>query len=407
MVSTQITPDHSPSADVASDLNHQVATAQMRGMDSYQLLGQHPTRMAKPHRLRSYFVSESREASFLFQSPVRPALKDHPTPDPTSDTAALDAKVQERFSYPLWQRGYLIKGRISINGRRKHLYVNGRLFRQATRENPIPRHNAYQYGLAWYRSRFGPRIVLDQALWLSHPYAKVYFHTFNDVMTQLALANTLGISKDIPVIVDHDWIHLPHAQHFLASDLLKGRKIVVLKPGDTLVCRSLYMLQPQLFCRPLLDRIIASFPEEKPLQTYGDRLVLIRDKATTLSRCCDGMSDLIAALEARGFSTLDPATLTIPQQKWVFSRAKHIVAENGSSLTNIVFRGDRPLRIDALMASTFPSITFQCLSKVYGFRYHAHVLPSTRTGEHFHSKLTAKVMDRILIEVDDKQKELT
>ena len=43
---------------------------------------------------------------------------------------------------------------------------------------------------------------MDEAIWLSHPYAHIYFHVFNDVMTQMVLADKLGIDPATPVIVD-------------------------------------------------------------------------------------------------------------------------------------------------------------------------------------------------------------
>ena len=407
-------PFNNTSADPADDIEGHIAVEPMRGMDVYQLTGNLSAKSVKRLRQIDYYVDKSSERAFLFHTGTPTVLNDIPNPNPTSNTPALDAKVQERFAFPLWERGYLIKGRISIDGDGQYLYVNGRFFPQATRGRKIPDHDTHLYARARYRSMFGKRIVLDQALWLNHPFSQVYFHTFNDVMTQLVLADRLGISNATTIVVDHHWAQLPHGQHFLDSDLLRGRDVVVLGPDETVVCKSLYMLQPQLYSRPLLDQVAASFPEQKPQKAHSDRLVLIRDQATNLSRVCDGMPELVDALVAQGYSAWDPATLTIPEQKWVFSRARHIVAENGSALTNIIFRGGKPLRIDALMASKFPSITFQCLSKVYRYQYHAHVLPSvrhphvwpsTRTGKHVQSTLTRDVMDFVLMQANRIQEE--
>lgn len=366
-------------------------------MDHYELFGEHPKTAVKPRKTPHHAVSKQREQSFVFHERLGPPLETCATPNPTSNMMALDKVVAQRFALPLWERAYHVKGRISINARRKHLFVGGDFFAPSTRKKHETRHhNTYQKGLAVFRSYFGNRVVLDQVLWLTHTHQDFYFHTYHDLMTQVALADELGISKDVPIVVDDSWADLPHAKLFLKSNLLCDRQIVRLKPDETLVCKSLYMLQPQHFCRRLLDRVASSFEEERPDKDFSDRLVLIRDKATLLSRSCAGMQDLVQALEAQGFSVLDPALLTMPQQKWVFARASHIVAENGSALTNIVHRGAGDLRIDALMASRFPSTTFQSLSKIYGFDYRAHVLPSTEQGKHVQSELTPDVMKNIL-----------
>lgn len=378
------------------DAAHQIEQCYVRGMSNYELYGRHAPHETASRNKRNHFVSQRLENAYLMHERFGPALKNQQTPDPKSNIPFLDQNLAKRFEPPSWERGYHIKGRISISGQSKQLYVNGRLFEQSTREKPAPNHKARQRIQTVAQSFFGKTVHLDQALWLSHPFAICYFHTYHNVMTQIALADELGISRKVPIIIEKEWADTPYGQHFLKSDLFKNRKTVLLTPDMTLTCKSVYMLLPALFSPTLLDRVAASFPEQKPKQDYSDRLVLVRDRGTHNSRSCSNMDDLISALTADGFSPLDPATLTIPEQKWVFARTRHIVTENGSALTNIVHRRGRDLQIDALMASTFPTVTFQCLSKAYGFQYRAHVLPSTNTNAQVNFKITPQVMDNIL-----------
>jgi hypothetical protein len=387
---------HIPTFTFDDPLSSQVLGSNVRGMDHYQLYGFRPECENIGRRRPSRVMPKVKETSFAFHEITTPIISAPGAPEPTSNSPALDALVAHRIDIPLWERGYRLTGRIMIDAKSQRFTVNGRNFRPAAREREVPYHSRKQHRRDWARVRFGRVKSIDTAIWVNHPTAHTYFHVFNDVVSQLVLAEKLGIDPNIPVIVDEVFAHSDAGKYFLKTPFFNTRKIVVMAADDVLRCRCLYMLQPQYFSSTYLAKIAAAVLEEKPAQPVGDRLVLVREKGALTHRPCEGIDALTNALVAKGYTALDPATLTIPEQKWVFSRAKHIVAENGSALTNILFRAGQELRIDTLVASTFPSVTFQCLSKVYGFCYHAHVLPSQRHGDQFHSQLTASVMNDIL-----------
>lgn len=401
------TPDqaHLPDFCFGDPLSVQIGGATVRGMDHYQLFGRHARGAVRQQVNSNYVVSDRAERGFLFHEKTTRLQAAANAPIPTSNAPALDALVAHRLSIPLWERAYKIEGRILINPKRKRVTVDGRLFKPAGREMDVSSQNVYRYGLDWTRARMGRMKTVDRAIWLTHPYWQVYFHNFNDLMSQVVMADALGLDRDIPIVIDEAWAKSKFGRFFLATSLLRDREIIVLAREDKLRCRTLYMLQPQYFCRAYLDQVAAACPEKEPDHPVSDRLVLVRREHVYYERPCNGIEVLADALVSEGYTALDPATLSISEQKWVFSRARHIVSENGSALTNILFRAGRPLRIDALMASTFPSPTFQCMSKVYGFHYHAHVLPSRRLGDVFQSELTPDVVRHVLGNAHEFQKE--
>lgn len=75
-----------------------------------------------------------------------------------------------------------------------------------------------------------------------------------------------------------------------------------------------------------------------------------------------------AALEARGFTIVDPARLTLREQIALFKGANVIVGPLGAALTNIAFC--RPgSRVVALTAQSFPDTFFWFLSQHAGLHY--------------------------------------
>lgn len=378
----------------------------MRGMDHYMLYGRIPLIHENPGRRRPQWeVPPEREAKYLFHHETSAILQEPNAPEPSSNCPALDALFAIRMRIPMWERAYRIKGFALINGQEQRLTVGGCTFRPAARGRQVPFHDEEQYLVDRQHVFSWQMQTVRAAIWLSHPNAHIYFHAFNDVVSQLVLAKKLGISSSVPVVLDAAFAQSAAGKYFLTTAFFRNRRVIVMQEGDFLRCFKLYMLQPRQQHREYLDQVAAECESVPPATPVGDRLVLVRDKGTSSERPCQGYDQLTQALVAKGYTAVDPATLSIPEQKWVFSRARHIVGENGSALTNIIFRAGRDLRIDALMASTCPSITFQGLSKVYGFHYHAHVLPSECQDDTYTSQLTPDVFQKILVIASQFQEE--
>ncbi|MEJ8560248.1 glycosyltransferase family 61 protein [Yoonia sp. GPGPB17] len=239
------------------------------------------------------------------------------------------------------------------------------------------------------RSRRPDCLELDRVLLVRHVFGHIYFHTYHDLMSKIVWADELGIDPEIPIVVDAKWARGHYGKHFVTTTLMSGRKVYFHEWDQTLRCNELYWLKPPQFHRPHLDAVANSFEEHKPDNPPGPHIVLTREKKTHDDRFCEDMNVLRAHLTDKGYFAIDPADFTIPEQKWIFSRAEHVVAENGSALTNAIFRRNPTLRIDAIIGAGAATTTFQALSSVYGFDIRSHIVESVREG-----KVTRIVLDR-------------
>jgi len=369
------------------------------GNDAYRLHGR--PRVA-PHRrlpLRNHTLSEEEEREFLFHEEYRAPLSNCDGPMPWSNDAAYDRGVKQRLDAPRWCRAYRVEGAISVSGKRGFVYLNGRLFKPSTAEKIPPYHTTFRRIVEEYRKRTRKRIELDEVLLVRHVWDHIYFHTYNDLLTKIAWADELGISKDIPIVVSSKWARGNFGSHFVNSNLLNDRKNIFQEPDQTLVCDRLYWLRTPQFWQPYLRRVANSFAEQKPSFDVSDRLVLIREKKTHDKRLCEGMDAFSQQLEREGFTCLDSAALTISEQKWVFARARHIVGENGSAFTNMVHRQEGNLMIDSLMHSRRTTSTFPAMAKALGITLRNHILHSTRDQTASNAVLDEVTRTRIMDQI--------
>jgi capsular polysaccharide biosynthesis protein len=79
---------------------------------------------------------------------------------------------------------------------------------------------------------------------------------------------------------------------------------------------------------------------------------------------------------AAGFAIVDPAAMTIAEQKTVFQSAEIIGGIGGAAFANTRFRHDKPLTIGILMASSAMSTEIPAFAKAFGFRFFGQVFPS-------------------------------
>lgn len=353
----------------------------VKGNDIYRLYGEelHAKKYFVP--IKNYSLSESDERKFLIHETFHEPLSKKPGPTPISSDQAYDLAIRKRLEAPIWERAYKITGDISVSGNRGFIFVNGWLFKPSTYEIPPPHHNLYKFAVEKMRKSSSKCIECDEALLVRHTLGHIYFHTYHDLLTKIVWANELGIDPKIPIVVSDKWAKGHYGKHFIQSDLFKSRKIIFQGLNDHLVCNTLYWLRTPQYHKEHLEQVANSFGEKKPKENYSDRLVLIREKKTHDNRFCDGYEKLTDKLLSGGYSVIDPAELSIPEQKWIFARASHIVGLNGSAFTNIVHRQKGDLRIDSIIPSRSPTSTFQAIAKAYGFTMNSHLVHSERNQD--------------------------
>jgi capsular polysaccharide biosynthesis protein len=65
-------------------------------------------------------------------------------------------------------------------------------------------------------------------------------------------------------------------------------------------------------------------------------------------------AEVEAYLGGLGFRTVDSAALSIEEQMAIFTRVRYLVAVHGAGITNIIFRGGRPLSVLDLHSYRYP-----------------------------------------------------
>jgi hypothetical protein len=98
------------------------------------------------------------------------------------------------------------------------------------------------------------------------------------------------------------------------------------------------------------------------------RLFLTRGNAPQTRRNYVEEPELWPHLEQRGFTRLDPGTLTVQEQIDVFSRAEVVVSPHGAGLTNVTF-SPRGVKVLELFASTYVHLGLWSICKAVDADY--------------------------------------
>ena len=385
-----------PVNDLPERPKEPIRLGSVRGNDGYRLRGQLAPRRNILFPFNDFSLSDAEEREYLFEETFLPAIDTFGSAVALSGHAQFDLAVKERLAAPIWQRAYRLTGDIAVSGNRGFVYVDGRLFRPSSAEKHPPHNHILKKWSIKKRAKQNDRLELDRVLLVRHVFGHIYFHSYHDVMTKIAWADELGLDPTIPIVVSGKWARGHYGKHFIETKLTSGRDVYFQEWEQTLTCNELFWLRTPQFHRPHLDAVAQSFDEAKPDNPPGPNVVLVREKKTHDDRFCEGMDILTTALASEGYSVVDPGDYTIPEQKWIFSRAEHIVGENGSAFTNAIFRGDGSLKIDSVIAGGSATTTFQALSSVYGFDIRSHLVKSTKSGDVTHIKLDRDTALRII-----------
>lgn len=353
----------------------------VRGKDPYRLYGNLAPPRKRPFPFHDCSLSDAEERRFLIEETFLPPIKAHGSPIAPSGHAEFDLAVQQRLAAPIWQRAYRLTGDISVSGNRGFIYRNGRLFRPSAAEKRPPHNYLLRKWAMKSRSRRPDCLELDRVLLVRHVFGHIYFHSYHDVMSKIVWADELGLDPSIPIVVSGKWARGHYGKHFVKTRLTSGRKVYFQEWEQTLICNEIYWLRTPQYNQAHLDAVANSFDEAEPDVPTGPRLMLVRKNKTHDDRFCWGIEALQVTVAERGYTVIDPGDYTIPEQKWIFSRAEHIVGENGSAFTNAIFRSGKRLKIDSIIAAGSATTTFQALASVYGFDIRSHLVKSVKDGD--------------------------
>jgi len=165
-----------------------------------------------------------------------------------------------------------------------------------------------------------------------------YYHNTVEFLSSLAIAETLGVGTDLPLVVNDD---LGPFQRELLSLLGYGPDRLIPVRADAPV-RFRNLTVPSRLVRggrwvdPLVPtwyrrRLVASSA------TAGADRRLYLSRAGTSRRRIANEDELTTMLSQHGYAVVRPETLTVREQIDLFSRASHIVGASGAAMTNMLY----------------------------------------------------------------------
>jgi hypothetical protein len=298
--------------------------------------------------------------------------------------------VADKLKEILYAEAYILPNSV-VDGENALVYVGGKVFSDSIQTSQSLRGGSLSGSIL---QRIFRKKHVDSAIYLRHTYEVNYFHFLCHILPRLVFADLLSVSKEVPCLVSGtltgrtDFLE---AMRYLAA----GREIVVQAPDETVACDRLYALFPERETRKFLDYVQRALPERDSLLGDPLRIALIREKETNSKRVCDNYFQIVEILGQLGYVTVDPASLTVFQQKHLFSRARHIVAEYGAALANIVFCKEGT-RVDAIALDSNLTTTFPPLALEFGIRMHVHCIPSQAIEGGFRGTIPQVTMRQII-----------
>jgi capsular polysaccharide biosynthesis protein len=166
-----------------------------------------------------------------------------------------------------------------------------------------------------------------------------YAHFLLDGLSGLALLTDQGLLREYPAVCPplHPWQRT-------AIELLLGEEAVLLREtqapllavGEVVFASTMdhFVHTPDRPLDRVRERMLGRLG---PAMTCGRRIYLshrLNDRCRIANE-----AELVQALEARGFETVEPATLAVPAQIELFRSAAVIVGATGAAMANCLFSG--------------------------------------------------------------------
>jgi capsular polysaccharide biosynthesis protein len=225
-----------------------------------------------------------------------------------------------------------------------------------------PRPSTWNYVLRGRKT-----LTLERAISVSYAWHN-YYHFFVDALPQLLLLDSLGVSRDIPIVVPQQFATTRFVRDFQQlSTFFDGRTIVVQKPGEYIRVLDATYVAKDTFFSPAIFRILDSIHPVSPAAADPDRIYLRRDP--TGPRALSNDLEIAGIAERHGYAVVDTATLSLREQITLFSKANTVVGIHGAGLTNIIFRRGSSLRLLEIAPADLGSTHYRSLCVQFGYEY--------------------------------------
>lgn len=172
-----------------------------------------------------------------------------------------------------------------------------------------------------------------------------HYHFFHDHLSALLLANALA-GDTVTIVLNEGFP--PRASGLitrLLPHLAGGRpvRVVHVVAGSYAVENCIFPIRaPLSIATPIAQQIILPFVlaeagRADPWQTEGPLKLFVRRAGGGTGRVLLNQGDVEQWFAARGFTAVDPGTLSIEAQIMLFARATHVAGVEGAAMTNIIF----------------------------------------------------------------------
>lgn len=169
-----------------------------------------------------------------------------------------------------------------------------------------------------------------------------YYHFYNDVLAKLFfLEEKLGLSWDIPVLISAKLYERSVFQYFLQHPYLSNRKWVVQRE-QYVRSHKTYFCKPLTHTAHYYDRIRAMVQPHDLLKTGPERHIFITRSPKRL-RFIENAAEAEQVCRELGFEIVDFDELSLPKQIQLMNSARYVIGIHGAGLTNMLFRGKRPM----------------------------------------------------------------
>ena len=209
-------------------------------------------------------------------------------------------------------------------------------------------------------------VAVDEAILLRNHYGEDnYFHFFSDVCANIHLMSKYSELEDLPIIVSKKQFEQTCFQYLKDLVGLKNRTWII-QHDQRIVCKRLWLIKARSLSPDWLRSIQQLFNVYRESNDYTQRLLIIRN---TSRRPLRNRQEVIDFCKRYDFRPVDPGSLSINEQRTIFSGARYIIAEHGAACTNILFKKGGPLTLLELFPEKYISTCYYVICRLSGFKH--------------------------------------
>lgn len=198
---------------------------------------------------------------------------------------------------------------------------------------------------------------IEKGICLASNMSNNYFHFMAQIASKMGYIKTVGIEKDVPLLVDEQVLRVPQMKQLV--EILNEDK----RPIISLQANALYKVK-ELYCIACPNVVIPNSKEGTQNETINNKFAYdakalddIKTKVLAKTdiaaaehlpkriylsrRNCKkrkiNENDLRPVLEKYGFEFVYPEEMDIVTQAKLFNQAEHIVGASGAAFTNLMF----------------------------------------------------------------------